>query len=56
VRAFDHNPDQPLNLNEELTVVFSRSPRLASVVLDIVPRSRAYSTSSREQMETSGAQ
>jgi hypothetical protein len=43
-------------LNEELTVVIVGALRRVSVVLDVVPRSRAESTSSREQMETSGEQ
>jgi hypothetical protein len=41
--------------NDELTVGAGRLPRLVFGILDLVPRSRAESISSREQMETSGA-
>jgi len=56
MRAFETTADQPSNLESGVNGSGIGAPRLASIVLDIVPRSRAESTSSREQMETSGAQ
>jgi len=45
-----------LALNDALTLVIDGTLRPASVIPDLVPRSRGESRSSREQMETSDAQ
>jgi len=55
-RAVAPPADRASNLNEELTDIVGGALRSSWWLLDVVPRSRTESTSSREQMETSGEQ